>query len=145
MRWVVPSIVVSLALALLVVGVPRFVSSLLRAPAHAALTEIDAGEVPPRDQLDRAAEHLEKALRWESSAKLSAEIGFLRLLQAFQMDDADPDRATVAARERSIDLSVNKFPHCTRRSTYTHTSGTFSRGQCVVGDIERTVGNLCIQ
>ncbi len=96
MRWIVPSIVISLSLVLLVVGVPRFVSSLLRAPAHAALTEIDAGEVPPRDQLERAATHLERALRWESSAKLSAEIGFIRLLQAFQMDEADPNRAIVA-------------------------------------------------
>jgi hypothetical protein len=40
--------------------------------------------------------HLETARRWESSAKLSGEIGFLRLLQAFQIDESDPDRATVA-------------------------------------------------
>ena len=97
MRWLLPSLVVSLALALLVVGVPRFISSLLRAPAHATLTEIKAGEVPPPDQLERAAKHLEKTRRWETSAKLSGEIGFLRLLQTFQMGEADPDRAIFAA------------------------------------------------
>ena len=97
MRWIVPSIVVPLALALLVLAAPRFVSSLLRAPAHAVLTQIEAGEVLAPGQLERAAKHLERAHRWESSAKLYAEIGFLRLLQAFQMDKAAPNRATIAA------------------------------------------------
>jgi len=96
LRWLVPSIVVSLALALLILGVPRFISSLLRAPAHATLTQIEAGQVPPPAQLERAAKHLERARRWEFSAKLSTEIGFLRLLQASQMDETDPDRKTVA-------------------------------------------------
>lgn len=97
MRWLLPFLAISLSLALLILGVPRFVSSVLRAPAHDTLTKIAAGEVPPPDQLERAAKHLEKARRWEFSAKLSAEIGFLRLLQAFQMDETDPDRAVVAA------------------------------------------------
>ena len=96
MRWTVPSFVIPVALALLILGVPRFISSLLKAPAHATLTQVEAGKVPPPDQLDRAAKHLEKVRPWESSAELSAEIGSLRLLQAFQMDETDPDRVSVA-------------------------------------------------
>lgn len=61
------------------------------------LTKIAAGEVPPIDQLERAADHLERARRWETSAKLSGEIGFLRLLQAFQMEESDPSRVSIAA------------------------------------------------
>ena len=96
MRWIVPSIVISLASVILILGVPRFISSVLKAPAHVALTKSEAGGLPPPDQLERAVKHLETARRWESSAKLSGEIGFLRLLQAFQIDESDPDRATVA-------------------------------------------------
>jgi len=104
LRWIVPTIVLSLSVTLLVLGVPRFISSVLRAPAHATLVLAEAGQVPPVGQLARAARHLERARTWESSAKLSAEIGFLRLLQASQMDESDPDRPTVAKRA-STDLS----------------------------------------
>ncbi len=96
MRWFVSSTVVCFALALLILGVPRFISSLLNAPAHTALMEIEAEKIPAPGELVRAAVHLERARRWGSSAELAAEIGFVHLLRAAQMDEADPDRKTVA-------------------------------------------------
>jgi hypothetical protein len=60
------------------------------------LTQVAAGEVPPTDQLERAVKHLERVRRWDPSAELNSELGFLRLLQAFQMDEADPNRIVLA-------------------------------------------------
>jgi hypothetical protein len=93
LRWIVALTVIVVASGLMFLGTPRLIASILKAPAHVLLTHVEAGKTPPRDQLERAANHLEQARSWENSAQLASEIGFLRLLDAFQMDSSDPRRA----------------------------------------------------
>lgn len=96
MRWIVAFIVVFVASVQGWMGVPRFVASLLKAPAHATVLAIEAGQSPPPTQLERAALYLEKARKWETSAQLDAALGFVRLLEAAHMDPTDAARGPAA-------------------------------------------------
>jgi hypothetical protein len=108
LRWLVALAVASVASVLLWLGAPRFLASILKAPAHATVIEIDAGRTPPAEQLGRAAGYLENARTWEASADLGAELGFVRLLQAVQ---ADP-----AARAPMARLAVDSLRESLRRA-----------------------------
>lgn len=79
-------------------GTPRVIASLLKAPAHATVLDTAAGRTPPPEQLERAALYLENARKWETSAQLNAELGFVRLLRAGQMDPTDAARGPIAHR-----------------------------------------------
>lgn len=122
LRWIVALIVLAVALALIALGTPRLIASILKAPAHAPLSRLEAGRTVPAGQLERAATHLEQARGWEHSARLASEIGFLRLLEAFQADGSDDGRASQAqlaalSLQQSLELSPAR-PHAWVRLAY---------------------------
>jgi len=121
-RWIVAFAVLVVALALITLGAPRLVASILKAPAHAPLTRAEAGKPPPPGQLERAADHLAQAQVWENSARIASEIGFLRLLEAFQSDSSADGRLVQAHRaadslKQSLVLSPAR-PHAWVRLAY---------------------------
>jgi len=110
LRWIVALTVLVVAVTLITLGTPRLIASILKAPAHAPLSRLETGRTEPTDQLERAAVHLEQAQSWENSAQLASEIGFLRLLEAFQADNPDDGRTARAQQaadnlRRSLGLS----------------------------------------
>jgi hypothetical protein len=96
LRWIVSLTVILVASAIIWLGMPRLVASALKAPAQASLVRIQAGKTPTSSELERAVAHLKRAHVWEASAQLRSEIGFLRLLDAFQLDPSDETRSAKA-------------------------------------------------
>lgn len=81
------------SIVLIGVGVPRVVASLLKAPAIATVLDAHGGDPLTIDQLDRAARYLRRASKWENSASVRTDLGFLLLLHAEKLDQEDPTRA----------------------------------------------------
>lgn len=81
-----------LSIALLTLGVPRVVASVLTAPAHRTVLIVGSGKTAEAPALALAADYVERATNWQQSAQLVGELGFLRLLQTFQTDRDDPAR-----------------------------------------------------
>ena len=96
MRWYVLSLCLLVSAVLLVLGTPRLVGSVLKAPAFATLQAVHRGERLRTEQLAKAVVHLRRAARWEESGKLRAEIGLLLLVQARQTRRGDPNRVGLA-------------------------------------------------
>ena len=117
-----------LASVLLVLGVPRVVASMLKAPAFMTVLAAHRGETRPAGRLERAAGYLEAAARWEGSGRLRTDLGFLRLLQAAATDRDDPRRSELAARAsealREGLLRAPAQPHSWVRLAYARTLET---------------------
>jgi hypothetical protein len=87
-----------LSIALLTLAVPRVVASVLTAPAHRTILIVESGKTSEAKPLARAATYVERATGWEISARRFGELGFLRLLQAFQTDRDDPTRPALIGK-----------------------------------------------
>ena len=111
-----------LSVALLTLGVPRVVASVLTAPAHRTILIIEDGGTSDAERLARAASYVERATDWERSARRYRHLGFLRLLQSFQTDRDDPARPALISEastslRRSLQLSPAR-PHPWVRLAY---------------------------
>lgn len=122
LRWIVSLTVILVASALIWLGTPRLVASVLKAPAQASLIRTQTGKTPPPYELERAVAHLARAHVWEASSQLTSEIGFLRLLEAFQLDPSDETRnakARLAAEYFTASLNLSPArPHPWVRLAY---------------------------
>ena len=96
MPRIVPLMAMPLLVALFWLGAPRVIASVLKAPAHRTVWEIFHGQTPGLAQLKRASSYLDLATRWEQSASLYNDLGFLLLLEAIQTEPDDPRRKALA-------------------------------------------------
>ena len=88
MRWLVVLVVGVWAASLLVLGVPRVIASVLKAPAFSTLLAAERGERPPEERLEIATASLEQAMYWEKSGRVRGELGNLLLLGTTQNESA---------------------------------------------------------
>lgn len=125
MRRIVTLVALPFLVALFWLGAPRVIASVLKGPAHKTVWEVFHGRAPGIAQLKRASSYLDLATRWEDSAALYNDLGFLLLLEAIQTEPDDQqkkalaDRATEALRHALL-LSPSR-PHTWVRLAYART------------------------
>ena len=96
MRWVATLIGLFVAIALLWLGTPRLITSVLKAPAFVTVLTAHHGEPQPLERFEKATQYLETAARWEASGRIRTDVGFLLLLQPTQLNSGDPRKASLA-------------------------------------------------
>lgn len=116
-----------LSLLLLILGIPRVVSSVLMAPAFRTILAVEHGKTAEVPALTLAATYAERATYWEHSAQLFGELGFLRLLRAFQTAPDDLMRPTLVSQasdslHKALQLSPAR-PHPWVRFAYARALG----------------------
>ncbi len=97
MRWMTALVLPLIAIVLILLGVPRITASFLMLPAYQAVSDMRHGKELEREQLERAADYLERATEKEQSAQLYTDLGHLRLLRAIQSDPEASERGELAA------------------------------------------------
>ncbi len=96
MRWFAALIGFFIGVSLLWLGTPRVIASVLKAPAFMTLLSAHHGIPQPLERLEKATGYLKTAAQWEDSGRIRTDLGFLLLLQATQIDPADPRRSALA-------------------------------------------------
>ena len=96
---------------MIVLGTPRVVASLLKAPAFHTLRLAHADRPISLEKLEEAINFLELATAWEQSGQLYGDLGFLLYLDASQRSADDPLRQLRAAESiAAIEHSLARAP-----------------------------------
>ena len=102
-----------LSAVLLVMGVPRMVASVLKAPAHRTVLLAERGKMVETTALARASTYLERAAGWEHSAALLGALGLVRLVQGYEAGRGAP---AVAKGPDPIDEAAERLGEALRLS-----------------------------